>query len=986
MRDLFRTEALVALAEGCCGEPIPNSIAKPSVRDHDTNIEAVIRHLGTKTRIEWGEDKLIKGVQSKQLGYLEILCWHLVEVGELKPLGLPIAEESLVNLAQAIEARLSKFIQLKQFHFRYTKEMIFDIVHDCSSWSPDKTKNDVQNLRSAFDNIEGWGIPALVDPQDIKSMGSVNERGFLIFFAFFIPSLEGIAGPKKKAVDQAPPPPVVQTVQIDVTPYEREIERLKQLLQKVEEERDAAKDDYIQAEQRVENLSGRCTELEAEMDRLRSSMNDSNKSNEALLSSLKSELSATKSALEQAEQKAAGLSQESAALSVDMLKRLEEVTSERDQLKHKIEAQDFDGLEARYQKLIAELFVTKTSLSNARNENDRVVRQLKALELKMPLYLRQGKNTVSPPVGDVTLVFTDVEGSTVQWEWDAESMAVAIRVHNDLMRAKLHEWSGYEVKTEGDAFMVAFADPLSAVNWCLDVQEKLLEASWPEKLYEHSKSKIVKSSASGNLLYKGLRVRMGIHNGKPSAEEDPVTGRMDYFGPMVNRAARVESVAHGGQIVMSSDVHDRVLDALRDSRWNPEVRDLGSFELKGLNDPTHIYQLLPSSLVERKFEAVVTKEAELAEEKKKLEEQLAELQKKNNELSEKLVGIDAEVKGQMDQAQRLLEEVQSARLLGSPPQEMLDVLKDQLQKLLRGQTLTASELQKAQVVNEELFKQANEAAERREQIAVQTMEAERLSLQAELGNYRSQLEDARNKSRELQQLIDRVNAEKSAFEDQARRSALQLPELESAVAQLKSLQLAMAKRIETLESELEEAKQRHEKVLVIYKNDTDRWALEEADLKRNVKELQDRLKRRKAEAKKDARDQKLEVMNLRQTVNELQMQLKDFADEETPIVSVAPPRRPGESASSDSGSLTSGSSAPASANTSSSIQRAAPPVREPCKSCGLPIKKGRVQALGNSYHDTCFLCSSCKNSIEGQFYKSDEGELLCRTCRDKDMP
>lgn len=145
-------------------------------------------------RIEWGEAKLIKGVQSKNLGYLEILCWHLVEVGELKPLGLPYGLESLSQLADAIEKRLGKFIQLKQFHFRYTKEMIFAIVHDCSSWEPDRAKNDLQNLRSAFENIEGWGIPALVDPEDIRSMGSVNERGFLMFFAFFIPSLEGIAG------------------------------------------------------------------------------------------------------------------------------------------------------------------------------------------------------------------------------------------------------------------------------------------------------------------------------------------------------------------------------------------------------------------------------------------------------------------------------------------------------------------------------------------------------------------------------------------------------------------------------------------------------------------------------------------------------------------------------------------------------------------------------------------------------------------------
>jgi hypothetical protein len=160
------------------------------------------------------------------------VCWHLVELGELKPMGLPIGNDTLASLSKAIEARLSKFITLKQFHFRFTKEMIFDIVNDCSSWTPDPTKNDVQNLRSAFENIALWGIPLLVDPPDVRSMGSVNERGFLMFFAMFIPSLEGTAGPKKKA-EEAP----VDVVPADTSHLDSEIARLRALLQKVETEK-----------------------------------------------------------------------------------------------------------------------------------------------------------------------------------------------------------------------------------------------------------------------------------------------------------------------------------------------------------------------------------------------------------------------------------------------------------------------------------------------------------------------------------------------------------------------------------------------------------------------------------------------------------------------------------------------------------------------------------------------------------------------------
>ncbi len=83
LRDLLRTENLVNLAEICCRESIPGTVANPSVQQHDRNIEAVIAHLATKTEIEWGARKLTLQVQAKQLGFVELLLWHLFEVGEV---------------------------------------------------------------------------------------------------------------------------------------------------------------------------------------------------------------------------------------------------------------------------------------------------------------------------------------------------------------------------------------------------------------------------------------------------------------------------------------------------------------------------------------------------------------------------------------------------------------------------------------------------------------------------------------------------------------------------------------------------------------------------------------------------------------------------------------------------------------------------------------------------------------------------------------
>lgn len=131
-------------------------------------------------------------------------------------------------------------------------------------------------------------------------------------------------------------------------------------------------------------------------------------------------------------------------------------------------------------------------------------------------------------------------------------MRTAIKTHNDIMRRLLRIYGGYEVKTEGDAFMVTFPTPISALVWCLSVQLKLLEAQWPEEITSIQDGCLV-TDRNGTKIYQGLSVRMGMHWGCPVPELDLVTQRMDYLGPVVNKAARVSSVADGGQITLSSD-------------------------------------------------------------------------------------------------------------------------------------------------------------------------------------------------------------------------------------------------------------------------------------------------------------------------------------------------------------------------------------------------------------------------------------------------
>lgn len=207
----------------------------------------------------------------------------------------------------------------------------------------------------------------------------------------------------------------------------------------------------------------------------------------------------------------------------------------------------------------------------------------------------------SPPTGAVTLVFTDVQGSTRLWERHPDAMRLALALHDRVMRDAIAAAGGYEVKTEGDAFMIAFADPVSAVNCCLAAQAGLLAAAWPDEIL-HAESAAEERSASGALLHRGLRVRMGAHGGEPECRVDPTTGRMDYFGPVVNRAARINSSGHGGQILLSERVWRAVEPRLAELGTPPPVAaDLGEHRLKDLEEVERLFQVLPAAVEGRRF-------------------------------------------------------------------------------------------------------------------------------------------------------------------------------------------------------------------------------------------------------------------------------------------------------------------------------------------------------------------------------------------------
>ena len=172
-----------------------------------------------------------------------------------------------------------------------------------------------------------------------------------------------------------------------------------------------------------------------------------------------------------------------------------------------------------------------------------------------------------PSARVVTFLFTDIEGSTRLWEQEPERMRPALARHDALARAAVEGNHGMVVKMSGDGIHAAFDDPLDALNATLDLQRALAD---PESTHGIS-----------------LRVRCGLHAGVNERRDN------DFFGPAVNRAARIMSAAHGGQILISEAVAALLRDRLPESMT---LNDLGSVRLRDLESPERIYQVADPAL------------------------------------------------------------------------------------------------------------------------------------------------------------------------------------------------------------------------------------------------------------------------------------------------------------------------------------------------------------------------------------------------------
>jgi class 3 adenylate cyclase len=204
-----------------------------------------------------------------------------------------------------------------------------------------------------------------------------------------------------------------------------------------------------------------------------------------------------------------------------------------------------------------------------------------------------GDPASGPPQNVATIVLTDVQGSTSLWEANPQAMQEALDLHDKILRRFCAFHNGYEIDTEGDAFFLAFHTPMDAFGFALDTQSSLFDTEWSEEILN-----IPAASAQG--CFRGLRVRMGIHQGPVTACKNEVTGRTEYVGEAMSIAKCVEGMTHGGQILTTFETWNAASYKAEADLGSPQVVDLGCHLLnpKGMDEPIErrIIQLVPASL------------------------------------------------------------------------------------------------------------------------------------------------------------------------------------------------------------------------------------------------------------------------------------------------------------------------------------------------------------------------------------------------------
>ena len=168
------------------------------------------------------------------------------------------------------------------------------------------------------------------------------------------------------------------------------------------------------------------------------------------------------------------------------------------------------------------------------------------------------------PEGTITFMLTDLQGSTQAWERQPKAMRSAMVRHDEIIAStvRMHRGELVEAGREGDSVLAVFRTAASAAECALEIQKSFATETWPDGL--------------------DLRVRVALHTGEAQLRDG------HYFGPALNRCARLLAACHPGQILVTKVTEELLADELPP---DADLQDLGLHRLKDLERPEHVFQL-----------------------------------------------------------------------------------------------------------------------------------------------------------------------------------------------------------------------------------------------------------------------------------------------------------------------------------------------------------------------------------------------------------
>jgi class 3 adenylate cyclase len=226
-------------------------------------------------------------------------------------------------------------------------------------------------------------------------------------------------------------------------------------------------------------------------------------------------------------------------------------------------------------------------------------KSLNMIEPKIKYYKLPFDPFLEAPEGNVTVVFTDIQDFSSLMESDGEEMETAMFLHNIQMQNILRDkkFNGFEVKKTRNSFFSAFSSPITALNFALEVQLKFLTLPWPKSISTFEECK--KESGKNGIIFKGLRIKIGINFGEFEFKDEKNSERKDYKGPAVDLASALVSKAVGGMILVTSEFWNLIEPFQNELNHEIFVKDLGEVNLEEIKEKKHLMVILPEELKER---------------------------------------------------------------------------------------------------------------------------------------------------------------------------------------------------------------------------------------------------------------------------------------------------------------------------------------------------------------------------------------------------